>query len=92
MLERIAQAGIPPERTMLCGFSQGACLALEFAARHARRYGGVVGVSGGLIGPDDTPRNYAGSLAETPSFWDVVTSIPIFPGSGCASLAKSSSA
>jgi len=50
VLERIAQAGIPPERTMLCGFSQGACLALEFAARHARRYGGVVGLSGGLMG------------------------------------------
>jgi phospholipase/carboxylesterase len=68
VLERIAQAGIPPERTMLCGFSQGACLALEFAARHARRYGGVVGLSGGLMGPDDTPRNYTGSLAGNPVF------------------------
>jgi len=68
VLERIAQAEIPPERTMLCGFSQGACLALEFAARHARRYGGVVGLSGGLIGPDDTPRNYTGSLTGTPVF------------------------
>jgi phospholipase/carboxylesterase len=68
VLERIAQAGIPPERTMLYGFSQGACLVLEFAARHARRYGGVIGLSGGLMGPDDTPRNYAGSLAGTPVF------------------------
>jgi predicted esterase len=92
VLERIAQAGIPPEHTMLFGFSQGACLALEFAARHARRYGGVVGLSGGLIGPDDTPRDYAGSLAGTPSFWDVVTSIPRSPRSGCAFLAKSSGA
>src|SRR5437588_2981604 len=66
VLERITQAGIPPERTMLCGFSQGACLALEFAARHARRYGGVVGLSGALIGPDDAPRDYPGSLAGTP--------------------------
>jgi phospholipase/carboxylesterase len=46
VLERMAQAEIPPERTMLCGFSQGASLALEFASRHARRYGGVVGLSG----------------------------------------------
>jgi phospholipase/carboxylesterase len=50
------------------GFSQGACLALEFAARHARRYGGLIGLSGGLIGPDGTPRDYAGSLAATPVF------------------------
>lgn len=58
--------GIPPERHVLMGFSQGACLALEFAARHARRYAGVVAFSGGLIGPPGTPRNYAGSLDGTP--------------------------
>ncbi len=68
VLDHLAGAGLPPERTILLGFSQGACLALEFAARHARRYGGVVGLSGGLIGPDDTPRDYAGSLAGTPVF------------------------
>ena len=38
VLERISEAGIPPERTILLGFSQGACLALEFAARHPQRY------------------------------------------------------
>ncbi len=53
---------------MLLGFSQGACLALEFAARNARRYGGVIGLSGALIGPDDAPRNYTGSLDGTPVF------------------------
>jgi predicted esterase len=53
---------------MLFGFSQGACLALEFAARNARRYGGLVGLSGALIGPDNTPRDYKGSLAGTPVF------------------------
>lgn len=67
-LAHLTAAGILPERTLLLGFSQGACLTLEFAARHARRYGGVVGLSGGLIGPDDTPRDYAGSLAGTPIF------------------------
>ena len=68
ILDRIEQAGIPAERTMLLGFSQGACLSLEFAARHARRYGGIACLSGGLIGPDGTPRDYPGSLARTPVF------------------------
>jgi phospholipase/carboxylesterase len=68
LLEQIRAAGIPPERTMLLGFSQGACLTLEFVARHARRYGGVAGLSGGLIGPDGTPRDYPGSLDGTPIF------------------------
>ena len=68
VLASVGAAGIPPERTLLLGFSQGACLALEFAARNARRYGGVVGLSGGLIGPDGTPRDYPGSLDGTPVF------------------------
>jgi predicted esterase len=68
VLNRITTAGIPYERTILLGFSQGACLALEFSARNARRYGGVAGLSGALIGPDDTPRNYPGSLGGTPLF------------------------
>jgi len=68
LLARVADADIAPEHTVLLGFSQGACLATEYAARHARRYGGVVGLSGGLIGPDGTPRDYAGSLDGTPVF------------------------
>jgi len=60
--------GIPSERISLVGFSQGACLALEFAARHARHYGAVIGLTGGLIGPPGTPRNYPGSLAGTSVF------------------------
>ena len=68
ILAQLAEAGIPAERTMLLGFSQGACLSLEFAARNAQRYGGLVGLSGALIGPEGTPRNYAGSLAGTPVF------------------------
>ena len=68
VLARITAAGIPLERTILLGFSQGACLALEFVARNARRYGGAVGFSGGLIGPEGTPRAYSGSLDGTPVF------------------------
>ena len=65
---KIVQAGIPPKRIILLGFSQGACLTLEFVARNAQRFGGVVGLSGALIGPDGTPRDYLGSLAGTPIF------------------------
>jgi phospholipase/carboxylesterase len=68
LLEKVAEAGIPAERTILLGFSQGACLSLEFAARNARHYGGLAGLSGGLIGPDGTPRDYQGSLGGTPVF------------------------
>jgi predicted esterase len=68
VLTRVHKAGIPAERTILLGFSQGACLTLEFAARQAHQYGGIVGLSGGLIGPDGTPRDYTGSLAGTPIF------------------------
>ena len=68
ILDKIIKAGIPPERVILLGFSQGACLTLEFAARNARRYGGLVGLSGALIGPDGTQRDYKGSLSGTPVF------------------------
>jgi phospholipase/carboxylesterase len=68
MVALVEQAGIPGEKTYLLGFSQGACLSLEYAARHATRYGGVFGLSGGLIGPDGTPREYPGSMDGTPVF------------------------
>jgi predicted esterase len=58
-------AGVAPERIGLLGFSQGACLALEFAARHPLRYGFVAGLSGALIGPLGAPRR-PGDLRGTP--------------------------
>lgn len=64
----ISEAGIPLERTMLLGFSQGACLSLEYAVRHAARYGGIATLSGGVIGPDGTPRNHQGNFDGTPAF------------------------
>ena len=67
VVERV-EARIPAQRVVLLGFSQGACLTLEWAARNARRYGGVVGLSGGLIGPDGTPRDYPGNFDGTPVF------------------------
>src|SRR3954452_22391524 len=68
LLAQVGAAGIPPEKTLFLGFSQGACLASEFVARHARRYGGLAVLSGALIGPDGTPRDYPGSLDGTPVF------------------------
>ena len=60
--------GLQSERIALLGFSQGACLTCEFVARHPRRYGAVVALTGGLIGPPGTLRNYPGSLEGTPVF------------------------
>jgi phospholipase/carboxylesterase len=67
-LAETANAGISPEHTLLLGFSQGGCLTAEFIARNAQRYGGVAILSGGLIGPEGTSRNYEGSLSGTPVF------------------------
>lgn len=68
VLEKTKTAGIPVEKTMLLGFSQGACLALEYAARRAKRYGGVVGLSGGLIGAHIEHSRYSPHLKGTPIF------------------------
>jgi predicted esterase len=67
-VQSAVDAGLSAERIVLLGFSQGACLSLEFAARSARRFGGVVGLAGGLIGPDGTPRDYTGAFSGTPVF------------------------
>ncbi|MCI0694947.1 alpha/beta hydrolase [candidate division KSB1 bacterium] len=68
IVAKVGAAGIPHERLIILGFSQGACLALEYAARNAQRYGGIVGLSGGLIGADDEPRQDKGDFAGTPIF------------------------
>jgi len=79
-LDRLAQEGFPAERVALIGFSQGGCLALEYVARNAKRYGAVAGLSAGLIGPPGTPRDYAGSLSGTPMFLgcsDIDSHVPL---------------
>src|SRR4051812_477845 len=69
-----------PHQTMLLGFSQGACLTSEFSIRHPRRYGGVMVLSGGLIGPPGTSwDSVTASLDGTPVFLgcsDVDSHIP----------------
>lgn len=79
VLARVAAGGIAIERTLLLGFSQGACLALEFAARHPQPYGGVIGLSGALIENGDGSRAYAGSLQGVPVFLGCSTTDPHVP-------------
>jgi predicted esterase len=80
LIDTLRHEGLAPDRVGLLGFSQGACLSLEYAARYARRYAAVVGLSGGLIGPPGTPRDYPGTLDGTPVFLgcsDVDSHIPV---------------
>lgn len=67
-IDTLNEAGIPTPNIVLLGFSQGACLTTEFAARHPQQYGGIVGLSGGLIGDQIVPQNYRGSMEQTPVF------------------------
>jgi phospholipase/carboxylesterase len=60
--------GISHENIYFLGFSQGACLTLEFAARNADKYGGVVAFTGGLIGDKIYPESYTGHFGNTPVF------------------------
>ncbi len=69
VVARAVGAGIPLHRVAIAGFSQGACLATEFVARNATRYGAHIALTGGLIGPPGTSFNYPGDLSGTPCFF-----------------------
>lgn len=68
MTDELQQQGIAREHIYFLGFSQGACLTLEFIARNAARYGGAVAFTGGLIGDQLYPENYRGTFEGTPVF------------------------
>lgn len=68
VVEDVERAGIPSSNIYFLGFSQGACLTLEFVTRNAKQYGGVVAFTGGLIGDKIYPENYKGSFNNTPVF------------------------
>ncbi|MDP6416805.1 MAG: dienelactone hydrolase family protein [Gammaproteobacteria bacterium] len=68
LVAHVLAGGIPAEKIIIGGFSQGACLTSEFAARNPKRYGGLIVLSGGLIGPPNTARNYTGTFNNMPVF------------------------
>lgn len=80
LADEVAAAGIKPENTYWLGFSQGACLALDFVASYGVRFGGAFGLSGGLIGSSVEPDRYTRSLEGLPVFLgcsDVDSHIPL---------------
>ena len=68
LLEDILSKGVTTENIYFSGFSQGACLTLEFVARNANKYGGVVAFTGGLVGDKIYSENYKGDFGGTPVF------------------------
>ncbi|TKC62184.1 phospholipase [Pedobacter hiemivivus] len=66
MVAELKNAGIPQEKIYFVGFSQGACLALEYITRNAGKYGGAVAFTGGLIGKELNMQNYKGDFKKTP--------------------------
>jgi predicted esterase len=87
-VEGAVRRGIAREKIVIAGFSQGACLASEFVARNAARYGGLVAFTGGLIGPPGTDFRYPGSLAGTPVFLGSGDPDPHVPWQRVAESAK----
>ena len=66
LVSEIVSSGIPKEKIYFVGFSQGACLTLEYITRNAARYGGAVAFTGGLIGKEINMKNYKGDFQQTP--------------------------
>lgn len=80
IVAHVETAGIARENIIIGGFSQGACLAMEFLARNAGRWGGGFAFSGGVIGPPGSPRDYEGTFDNTPIFLgcsDIDSHIPL---------------
>lgn len=68
LVKQIEADGIPAEKICFLGFSQGACLTLEYITTHAKTYGGAVAFTGGLIGEKLDLANYTGNFNNTPVF------------------------
>lgn len=79
IVEGLTSAGLARDKIVIAGFSQGACLATEFVASNATRYGGLIAFSGGLIGPPGTQFRYPGGLHGTRSFFGGVDPDPHVP-------------
>jgi phospholipase/carboxylesterase len=87
-IQYAVDAGLTHDRIVVCGFSQGACLASEFVARNPTRYGAVVVFTGGLIGPPDIDLHHPGRLAGTPTLFSSGDPDPHVPWTRVAASAK----
>jgi phospholipase/carboxylesterase len=65
LIQSCVTAGIQRSSIVICGFSQGACLATESVARHPAHYGALIAFTGGLVGPSDLELHHEGLLAGT---------------------------
>jgi phospholipase/carboxylesterase len=68
VVAEIEASGINADHIYFAGFSQGACLTLEYTTRNAKRYGGIIALTGGLVGQQLAEENYNGDFAGTPVF------------------------
>ena len=80
-IEDLEEKGFERENIFLLGFSQGACLVTEYAARNPEKFKAVIGLSGGLIGPEGKEFGYSGDLEETPVFLGCSENDPHIPKS-----------
>ena len=78
-LDELNAGGLALEKVAILGFSQGACLGIEYAARNPRRYGGVMVLSGGLIGDQVERERYSGSFEGTPVYFGLSSHDPFIP-------------
>jgi phospholipase/carboxylesterase len=85
---RCAAEGVAAEHVVICGFSQGACLATEFVARHPRRYGALVAFTGGLIGPPGSDLCHEGRLGGMPVLFSSGDPDPHVPWARVAESAR----
>jgi phospholipase/carboxylesterase len=88
VVQTCTAAGVLREKVVVCGFSQGACLAAEFVARHPARYGALIAFTGGLIGPPDADLHHSGSLDGTPALFSSGDPDPHVPWSRVEASAR----
>jgi phospholipase/carboxylesterase len=79
LIKKLNDSGIPYSEIILLGFSQGACLTLEYGARNAKKYKGIIGLSGALIGDKIDKSRYSGSFEKCPVFLGCSDNDPHIP-------------
>jgi phospholipase/carboxylesterase len=87
-VKQAVDAGVSLEHVFICGFSQGGCLSAEFAARNPARYGGVISLTGGLIGPPDVDLHHPGNFAGMPALFSSGDPDPHVPWSRVVASAE----